>query len=71
MKCPFCKTEGFEILQDEVDIGVGVQTHIGGGQCNECGEISCCVYCVRWEPPEAESGDVWWHEQWCKYRENK
>jgi hypothetical protein len=39
MKCSLCGCEDFEILKDEVDIGVGNLEHITGGRCNRCGEI--------------------------------
>jgi hypothetical protein len=30
-ECPRCRRKDFEIVKDEVDIGVGIQTHVMGG----------------------------------------
>ncbi len=49
MKCNKCG-EQMEAITDEVDIGVGVQTHVRGydckcgnalGVCDGCGALSC------------------------------
>jgi hypothetical protein len=61
MKCPKCGKEGCEVLQDEVDIGVGTQVHIFGFDCHECGQIAVCNNCGQ--------PDFLPHAKWCK--ENK
>lgn len=46
--CPKCGEQDFEILVDEVDIGVGIQKHTYGGVCGNCGEIDYCDICGAW-----------------------
>lgn len=62
MKCPLCSLDGFVELKDEVDIGVGTQTRVYGGECRQCGEISMCSDCGSWQPLNGER-----HTRWCKY----
>lgn len=45
MNCPICNRPNVEEHADEVDIGVGVQKHIYGYICDECGEIAVCPIC--------------------------
>lgn len=45
VKCPMCGCDGFELLIEYVDIGVGVQEHVMGGECIECGSIPVCSDC--------------------------
>lgn len=54
--CPKCGKYGFEIFEDEVDIGVGIQTFIQGGLCSECGPIEHCNFCGNWDGK---------HSSWC------
>lgn len=61
MICPRCGSKNFELVQDEVDIGVGVQTHTRGGECPNCGPIACCKMCGGWEVEK----NVLAHEFWC------
>jgi len=55
MDCPACGMGGFEIVQDDVDIGVGIQEHILGGVCKQCAQIEFCSSCGGWGGK---------HEQW-------
>jgi hypothetical protein len=43
--CPICDAVRCLVIQDEVDIGVGVQTHVLGWECEQCGEIAACNLC--------------------------
>lgn len=45
MNCLICNKEGCSELANEVDIGVGVQRHIFGFECIECGQMSVCSVC--------------------------
>ena len=56
-ECPRCRGKDFEIVKDEVDIGVGVQTHVTGGFCAACGDIPLCDMCGGWDGR---------HEVWCE-----
>lgn len=58
MRCPKCNAEGAEELADEVDIGVGIQKHVYGAECQMCGPLAICSRCGAWdfEP----------HRPWCK-----
>jgi hypothetical protein len=56
-ECPRCRGKDFEIVKDEVDIGVGVQTRVLGGICAVCGDISLCDMCGGWDGR---------HEVWCE-----
>lgn len=55
--CPRCRSEDFELVRDEVDIGVGVQIHVRGGTCRTCGDIQLCAMCGGWDGR---------HEVWCE-----
>ena len=57
MKCPKCGLEG-EKLEEEVDIGVGVQKHLIGMECKNCGQMTVCNSCGQW--------DYLPHYTWCK-----
>lgn len=61
MICPRCGSKNFELIQDEVDIGVGVQTHTRGGECADCGPVACCAVCGGWEVEK----NILAHEPWC------
>lgn len=57
MNCPKCNRPDVEVLAVEVDIGVGVQTHVQGWDCPTCGQLaaqSCCGAVF----PE--------HQGWCR-----
>lgn len=56
MNCPKCKGPG-ELLQDEIDIGVGVQVHVIGFECPSCGQMAVCNDCGAW--------DFQPHGNWC------
>ena len=56
MDCPRCKGSNFEAVTDEVDIGVGIQEHVIGGECQECGPIFVCDACGGWDDK---------HYDWC------
>jgi hypothetical protein len=43
--CPLCNQKLAEELCDEVDIGVGVQKHVFGYECEACGQIGICSEC--------------------------
>ncbi len=45
MNCPRCRHPGIEVIEDEVDIGVGVQKFVRGYDCPDCGEIMVCDAC--------------------------
>lgn len=57
MKCPKCGKEDADELANEVDIGVGIQKHIYGYECPDCGNISVCSSCG--------SLDFQPHADWC------
>ena len=45
MNCPKC-AKVFEELYEEVDIGVGIQRHFVGYECNACGYlVAVCDWC--------------------------
>lgn len=46
--CPMCGTKSFEKQVDEIDIGVGIQEHVFGGICSECGPIPFQECCGMW-----------------------
>ena len=56
-QCPRCGGLDFEVLKDEVDIGVGIQTRVYGGVCKKCGGIILCETCGGWDGR---------HEVWCE-----
>ena len=58
--CPICKGLDFYAIIEEVDIGVGTQTLITGGECKTCGFIPNCDYCGTWDDSK--------HPEWCKRR---
>jgi len=60
--CPKCGSPGFEIIDEDVDIGVGTQPHILYGECLMCGQVEYCDMCGAWETKEGVL-----HEQWCVY----
>ncbi len=45
VNCPLCNAVRCLVIQDEVDIGVGVLTHVLGWECEQCGQISVCEKC--------------------------
>lgn len=46
--CPYCHQPA-ERVTEEVDIGVGVQEHFIGLDCNHCGrQITACQGCGCW-----------------------
>jgi len=55
--CPKCGGPA-EILQDEVDIGVGLLTHIYGAECDACGEFAACNFCGAWTHQRPREGDI-------------
>lgn len=61
MNCPKCNTPGAEELADEVDIGVGIQKHVYGYECLQCGQLSVCPHCGVLE---MENGSP--HRAWCQ-----
>ena len=54
--CPRCGGPDFEIIAEEVNIGVGVQTFVRGGECRTCGPLARCPQCGSWEET---------HATWC------
>lgn len=66
-KCPRCGAPDFEHICEEIDIGVGVQTHILFGECRACGQVGHCHGCGAWENKE---GKVI-HEDWCLQHERE
>ncbi len=57
-KCPKCGAEGAVELAEEVDIGVGIQRHVYGYECSECGQIAVCISCGM--------PDFLPHAKWCE-----
>jgi hypothetical protein len=54
--CPVCKKPNcFNPQIEEVDIGVGIQTLLVGGECKHCGWVAKCPTCGAFND----------HEQWC------
>jgi len=47
-------------VQDEIDIGVGVQICIRGFECTNCGQISLCMECGQ---PDFKD-----HAKWCSQK---
>ncbi len=45
MTCPKCEKQAVEEIYEEVDIGVGIQRHLYGLFCPDCGEIAICSTC--------------------------
>ena len=43
--CPKCGKPGCVVIQDEVDIGFGVQTHVLGFECDTYGQLEVCSFC--------------------------
>ena len=58
MYCPRCGSLDFEVNTDEVDNGVGIQRHIRGGFCADCGEIEYCDLCGEWDGKHNEVCDL-------------
>ena len=56
MNCPRCGSLRFELITEEVDIEVGVQSFVVGGCCFDCGDIPCCQHCGGWDQS---------HAAWC------
>lgn len=65
--CPICGDPGFELIQEEVDIGVGVQTFVTGGWCPKCEEVPFCTGCGEFA--RKPSGEIE-HSKWCQDSEN-
>lgn len=59
MNCPKCNQSGATECADEVDIGVGIQKHVWGCECVECGQIEVNDCCGQWE--------CHGHAAWCNY----
>lgn len=59
MICPNCNKPGAEECAEEVDIGVGIQKHVWGYDCPECGQISLLSCCGNLETHG--------HTNWCNY----
>ncbi len=58
MICPKCNEDELIPITEEVDIGVGFQTHVLGWECSKCGEqFAACNDCGAITPN---------HEAWCK-----
>ncbi len=60
--CPVCNADGFEYAQDDVDIGIGVQTFTHGGWCRgACDDyVVLCHRCGMWGGK---------HADWCAEKE--
>lgn len=43
--CPVCRTPGATQVEEEVDIGVGIQKFVTGIECPKCGQIPICAIC--------------------------
>lgn len=58
-KCPLCSFPSeLELIYEEVDIGVGVQRHVSGAECPQCGaRFACCDHCGAFEFEQ--------HHSWC------
>jgi len=58
MNCPGCQSDKLRVIEDEVDIGVGIQKHLIGWECEVCGhQIGACSFCGH---PDFEP-----HSKWC------
>lgn len=57
MNCPKCNQNCCEELAEEVDIGVGIQKHVFGYECEACGQFSVCNNCGAIEGVP--------HASWC------
>lgn len=62
IKCPFCNNPKCEECADEVDIGVGIQKHVFGFDCPNCGQLTVCPGCGEIENPKAKETK---HQVWC------
>jgi len=58
--CPKCGGQDCEVVQDEIDIGVGVPICIRGFECTNCGPISLCMECGQ---PDFKD-----HAKWCSQK---
>lgn len=58
MKCRACGAADCEIVSEDVDIGVGVQTHVLGYDCPVCGPHTICNTCGAWDTDKCP--------QWCE-----
>ena len=47
-ECPKCHKPIAMILTEDIDIGVGVQRHIIGADCLDCGQLTPCNTCGSW-----------------------
>jgi hypothetical protein len=56
-RCPQCDSIECQILQNEVDIGVGTMVNVYGAECKYCGQMSVCSVCGWW--------DFDGHANWC------
>jgi len=56
VNCPLCNCPDCVECADEVDIGVGIQRHVYGYECQHCGQIPVCNTC-------GAVGDD--HAKWC------
>lgn len=68
MTCPICGGV-VEVIEDEVDIGVGVQKFLRGIVCATCGEFAACDYCGALHARLNPNGDVTDyapHATWCE-----
>ena len=61
--CPKCNQQTFKVIKDSVDIGVGEQEFIIGGECSHCGNLEFCSNCGAWETQEGIK-----HTPWCDRR---
>ena len=61
--CPICGGPDFELVQEEVDIGVGIQTFVTGGWCPKCEHVPFCTWCGEFS--HSEDGKIE-HSGWCQ-----
>ena len=56
--CPKCGCKNCDLITNDVDIGVGMQSVVIGADCFKCGPMSRCLECGTWdfEP----------HHKWCE-----
>jgi len=58
VSCPKCGLPETVLIEEEVDIGVGIQKFVVGWDCDQCGRLIACVSCG------AALGTQ--HNKWCE-----
>ena len=57
VSCPKCGLPEAVLVEEEVDIGVGIQKFTVGWECDQCGQLTACTGCGVALGTE--------HREWC------